>query len=143
MLLFIQCDHCPTHRIARFQNILCYCLSIQGITLAGMFFEFQNILCYCLSRLRGRIFSGKLDFKTSYVIVYRIINNDFHFIIVISKHLMLLFIFKIQNLDVSIIWFQNILCYCLSGTGRKIPFPTFNFKTSYVIVYPEWTRMIL
>ena len=96
MLLFIQCDHCPTHRIARFQNILCYCLSIQGITLAGMFFEFQNILCYCLSRLRGRIFSGKLDFKTSYVIVYRISESILRAISKISKHLMLLFIPRIS-----------------------------------------------
>ena len=114
MLLFIQCDHCPTHRIARFQNILCYCLSIQGITLAGMFFEFQNILCYCLSRLRGRIFSGKLDFKTSYVIVYRYRSSKVGSCDIISKHLMLLFIIIDIKSSIAPIIFQNILCYCLS-----------------------------
>ena len=49
MLLFIGIFRPVPGDPEEFQNISCYCLSIQGITLTGMFFEFQNISCYCLS----------------------------------------------------------------------------------------------
>ena len=151
MLLFIQCDHCPTHRIARFQNILCYCLSIQGITLAGMFFEFQNILCYCLSRLRGRIFSGKLDFKTSYVIVYRPGAKDVEKEVSFQNILCYCLSDGTVVIDTEIDTFQNILCYCLSLAFPRFlvsPLPFFPLYFLYFSIFYQptplsWTALLI
>ena len=62
-----------------------------------------------------------VDFKTSYVTVYLKKNCDFVFFNQISKHRMLLFIVCRESLEMSI-W---------------------NFKTSYVTVYPPAERAVL
>ena len=80
-----------------FQNILCYCLSVAKSVHEPPFLKFQNILCYCLSYIR-------------------FIQKE---LIYISKHLMLLFIFKASCNSQHFSAFQNILCYCLSSFSSR------------------------
>ena len=54
----------------------------------------------------------------------------------ISKHLMLLFIFQRAQQMAQGKRFQNISCYCLSRLKQDDKDYIQNFKTSHVIVYP-------
>ena len=54
------------------------------------------------------------NFKTSHVIVYQDRLNWQHVTLIISKHLMLLFINVPSAKGGHVIIFQNISCYCLS-----------------------------
>ena len=92
MLLFIGRGLHGDCLVFEFQNILCYCLSVAKSVHEPPFLKFQNILCYCLSYIR-------------------FIQKE---LIYISKHLMLLFIFKASCNSQHFSAFQNILCYCLS-----------------------------
>ena len=58
----------------------------------------------------------------------------------ISKHLMLLFIWEGTGNPAFGSSFQNISCYCLSAVNRDLFHPQSHFKTSHVIVYPVLAR---
>ena len=75
----------------KFQNIVCYCLSVNPLKAASVP-VFQNIVCYCLSsrHVTGQILQR--NFKTSYVTVYQ----------------------SLQSCFAESESFQNIVCYCLS-----------------------------
>ena len=55
-----------------------------------------------------------VHFKTSHVIVYHIIVKTVGIVRIISKHLMLLFIYTTHCTIYNVFLFQNISCYCLS-----------------------------
>ena len=118
---------------------------------------FQNISCYCLSIQLPKKRHRNGHFKTSHVIVYLRPGTAFQNVQDISKHLMLLFIFfglsslpppiafqniscyclslsafSSTNADAS---FQNISCYCLSHNPFQESVSVSDFKTSHVIVY--------
>ena len=117
MLLFIPSAYTLRTRINRFQNIVCYCLSFT--------IDFPRL--------------SDINFKTSYVTVYRPMLPRKHpfsliskhrmllFIIthkisvtqktIISKHRMLLFILNLSVCRCSSLTFQNIVCYCLSSAA--------------------------
>ena len=98
---------------ARFQNILCYCLSAMDALGISVTNSFQNILCYCLSKVLSFIQKVVLDFKTSYVIVYQV-KDQF-------------------DLDAPLS-FQNILCYCLSCIGfQELPCAQFQNILCYCL----------
>ena len=97
MLLFIGRGLHGDCLVFEFQNILCYCLSVAKSVHEPPFLKFQNILCYCLSYIR-------------------FIQKE---LIYISKHLMLLFIFKASCNSQHFSAFQNILCYCLSSFSSR------------------------
>ena len=136
MLLFIEYQLESGKYLPKFQNIVCYCLSLKSKLNLFTFKGFQNIVCYCLSFSNGNnhllqkiskhrmlLFissnafcsSCNSDFKTSYVTVYHAFTKAF---VVISS-------------------FQNIVCYCLSKTSEELSLITMNFKTSYVTVYQK------
>ena len=135
MLLFIEYQLESGKYLPKFQNIVCYCLSLKSKLNLFTFKGFQNIVCYCLSTAGSTNVFPFDDFKTSYVTVYQW--GDLRP--------------NIPNV------FQNIVCYCLSfpNIDRKINSQiskhrmllfiavkhvrlwtnTGNFKTSYVTVY--------
>ena len=114
MLLFICSKRlCTVYQLA-FQNIVCYCLSNPCLIERCHVTKFQNIVCYCLSRLDAHSVC----------------------ILVISKHRMLLFILYKSTAKISKITFQNIVCYCLSYSILLCLYNSFDFKKSYVTVYP-------
>ena len=82
-------DSCCT---SVFQNISCYCLSVAEQQLEQKRQAFQNISCYCLSDIFIPFSSAAFYFKTSHVIVYRLLKRAD----------------RVQEV------FQNISCYCLS-----------------------------
>ena len=98
--------------VSTFQNISCYCLSVEypADVRAGVLF--QNISCYCLS-LNATACEVWTDFKTSHVVVYQKRRECDIDSVRISKHLMLLFITK-PFIKIELCWY---------------------FKTSHVIVY--------
>ncbi len=76
--------------------------------------KFQNIVCYCLSQSVVITSRKRTDFKTSYVTVYRGRLIGSLSSLKISKHRMLLFILESARVTASFDQFQNIVCYCLS-----------------------------
>ena len=117
MLLFIFVKYSADRTENKFQNISCYCLSIAVYFFGTGFPVFQNISCYCLS-LMGVSYPGIIgNFKTSHVIVYPSVPTIFAPVLLISKHLMLLFIQSNRIPVQTLRKFQNISCYCLSQSG--------------------------
>ena len=100
---------------AVFQNILCWSLSCSLKNGNTFSIGFQNILCWSLSSIRKKSYTGKTDFKTSYVEVYPCTD----------------YVTKIVT------EFQNILCWSLSGENSWLNAIYFYFKTSYVEVYRD------
>ena len=95
MLLFIFFDRYIVFRYQNFKtsHVIVY-RGIMSIDLQNAIF--QNISCYCLS-LEKKTFRGThRNFKTSHVIVYPFICNYINSNKEISKHLMLLFIPRIS-----------------------------------------------
>ena len=92
MLLFIAVSSFGTSFPVEFQYISCYCLSPPDHALAYLYASFQYISCYCLS-CNPRLFLQNL---------------------MISIHLMLLFIFAASDRCFINKLFQYISCYCLS-----------------------------
>ena len=77
-----------------FQNISCYCLSVVNLIALPLQELFQNISCYCLSnynRSRNNTICIFQNISCYCLSVFIFFNN---FCIVISKHLMLLFILE-------------------------------------------------
>ena len=118
--------------------------------------SFQNISCYCLTQLESERWEDEHISKhlmllfndTMYRPVYSHIYISKHLMLLfnnyaivhffqnnnISKHLMLLF-----NLDILKTFndpdlFQNISCYCLTGSMIAVAIGLLYFKTSHVIV---------
>ena len=94
-----------------FQYISCYCLSTSADTVA-ITIGFQYISCYCLSIINC--------------------NCDAKFIL-ISIHLMLLFIEFSRAQKNLIPEFQYISCYCLSVIGNAAGFNVYIFQ--YISCY--------
>ena len=96
-----------------FQNILCYCLSIceQWCKFCKKISKHLMLLFISLCAWRTKI---QTYFKTSYVIVYQSSVITWRRQWIISKHLMLLFIYFQGKELITLSEFQNILCYCLS-----------------------------
>ena len=59
----------PVLATAKFQNISCYCLTLNGAERAIELNRFQNISCYCLTDVARCVGIHLNDFKTSHVIV--------------------------------------------------------------------------
>ena len=98
--------------------------------------KFQNILCYCLSSFAGILTCRPYNFKTSYVIVYRIRHSCSDFSHSLFQNILCYCLS--QQFDFAICYqleFQNILCYCLSACKALKWRGWADFKTSYVIVY--------
>ena len=124
--------------------------------------RFQNILCWSLSNTFRVPDRQILHFKTSYVEVYRVFRSRsisnyiiskhlmLKFINVlwtfvgllkkISKHLMLKFIALLERVLSPDSPFQNILCWSLSICCPSTKIRINDFKTSYVEVYPTFSR---
>ena len=101
MLLFIIKKYVELLDQYKFQYISCYCLSSVRFAISRQITLFQYISCYCLSQH-----------------TYRICPN-----MIISIHLMLLFIFKRFLNVLKVSGFQYISCYCLSSfTKLSIPY---------------------
>ena len=105
---------------------------------------FQNISCYCLSTKYDWLFLPSEDFKTSHVIVYQ--ESRFFFLcsLVISKHLMLLFIMITPSLTLISLLFQNISCYCLSLAFPRFlvsPLPFFPLYFLYFSIFYQPTPL--
>ena len=76
----------------KFQNISCYCLSDGDATRALMTQKFQNISCYCLSAVKKREVNVTSIFQNISCYCLSCWFFCFTSFILISKHLMLLFI---------------------------------------------------
>ena len=111
MLLFITRKPSLTGYVIAFQYISCYCLSTSADTVA-ITIGFQYISCYCLSIINC--------------------NCDAKFIL-ISIHLMLLFIEFSRAQKNLIPEFQYISCYCLSVIGNAAGFNVYIFQ--YISCY--------
>ena len=79
--------------------------------------SFQNIVCYCLSLQYLHLQVLLPNFKTSYVTVYPCGKARATKRHKISKHRMLLFIIEFKVSTGQYTAFQNIVCYCLSTTN--------------------------
>ena len=79
-------------------------------------------------------------FKTSYVEVYRKYRRKYKLPEYISKHLMLKFIPGAVSITFDKSGFQNILCWSLSLYHFSFRINLNYFKTSYVEVYPTFSR---
>ena len=135
MLKFIATERCFPCLTARFQNILCWSLSSTAEAKKWKQAPFQNILCWSLSPMlsqpyRQSLISKHLMLKFIYTHVVKSFSD-----IPISKHLMLKFIPGTDCTCILSLKFQNILCWSLSKE-RNERRPNHNdFKTSYVEVY--------
>ena len=77
---------------------------------------FQYISCYCLSCIEHKYNKMSDNFNTSHVTVYRRTPYIIVVTVIISIHLMLLFIVFIFSNCEPVGVFQYISCYCLSYT---------------------------
>ena len=78
---------------------------------------------------------SQLHFNTSHVTVYRELKSSYFTSLIISIHLMLLFIMSSDILLISYAAFQYISCYCLSIAILKLIWSLYYFNTSHVTVY--------
>ena len=76
------------------------------------------------------------DFKTSYVEVYLVPKFKYNNIGVISKHLMLKFIFTFASYVFINCYFKTSYVEVYHGKVHLLFIAQKNFKTSYVEVYP-------
>ena len=134
MLLFIIYTAVFRQLLWHFKTSHVIVYLLMGVLHSG-YIRFQNISCYCLSVLLSIRLPLHLYFKTSHVIVYQISVFCKMFLRLISKHLMLLFIFARSFRTYLFPRFQNISCYCLSTMYAVKKICIWNFKTSHVIVY--------
>ena len=98
---------------ATFQNIVCYCLSLTGFRICVMVINFKTSYVTVYRWLTLRKHQRNTNFKTSYVTVYR----------------------TLTAMTTFYLLFQNIVCYCLSANRSRSKQLRLNFKTSYVTVY--------
>ena len=172
MLLFIFFDRFIVFRYQNFKtsHVIVY-RGIMSIDLQNAIF--QNISCYCLS-LEKKTFRGThRNFKTSHVIVYPIattlINNRYqyfktsHVIVYRSKRHWCTGRITFQNIscyclsvvDLQHIFivniFQNISCYCLSLAFPRFlvsPLPFFPLYFLYFSIFYQptplsWTALLI
>ena len=116
MLLFIGTAVSTVTKTVIFQNISCYCLSVDIESTETADTIFQNISCYCLSFFISIRYVKSLDFKTSHVIVYLLpaaqeIAEYWDFK---TSHVIVYQERSLCHLQIPIL-FQNISCYCLSS----------------------------
>ena len=132
MLLFIRCTALIVGELYRFQYITCYSLSIElaDKVLPKNRFNTSHVTLYLLME---RYLSSRTGFNTSHVTLYRLQirrpGNRKH----VSIHHMLLFIYGLEVVFTSVIWFQYITCYSLSDP-RSFPLfmaETFQYITCY------------
>ena len=96
---------------------------------------FQYISCYCLSEQNLHRRFRKWNFNTSHVTVYLYSRGKEQSGILISIHLMLLFISQILHNTGCPVKFQYISCYCLSVSDESELSDVSHFNTSHVTVY--------
>ena len=150
----------------QFQYISCYCLSPSigmskhiscisihlmllfiGTNLVKKFndMSFQYISCYCLSFTIASCYFFWIDFNTSHVTVYPISGFLNAMSIIISIHLMLLFIPLFHCALRYHYIFQYISCYCLSRPSEWYVYIWSRFQ--YISCYclsekkHEWERI--
>ena len=99
-------------------------------------YEFQYISCYCLSIGIPNVNKWSYNFNTSHVTVYQILVTSDEYALLISIHLMLLFIKQNEKLYDLLERFQYISCYCLSRSSMFAFLFSLHFNTSHVTVYP-------
>ena len=92
MLLFIRYGRCRDGIRPSFQYISCYSLSAHPWCLENVNWAFQYISCYSLSEVVLATPPFKLSFNTSHVTLYRFMFFQRLCDILVSIHLMLLFI---------------------------------------------------
>ena len=99
------------------------------------------MLKFIISQTAGREYAG-LDFKTSYVEVYHLRGCFSHFLRIISKHLMLKFIFDDLIVGKTYYYFKTSYVEVYQvPEGRFFDKVTY-FKTSYVEVYLNvWVKL--
>ena len=115
MLLFIYPPGLFFHALKSFQYISCYCLSEFRNILERTMLRFQYISCYCLSHTPSFLFLQGYNFNTSHVTVYLQHLPQVLLSMLISIHLMLLFIGFNKEGIMRLCKFQYISCYCLSN----------------------------
>ena len=102
--------------------------------------RFQNILCWSLSNTFRVPDRQILHFKTSYVEVYRVFRSRSISNYIISKHLMLKFINVLWTFVGLLKKISKHLMLKFIIIRLNISNVYFNFKTSYVEVYPTFSR---
>ena len=117
-----------------FQYIPCYGLSRRFYSFRKFYKLFQYIPCYGLSGKLRVDLTDHMDFNTSHVTVYPATKQFYIFIIIISIHPMLRFIFFRSSMIKIKVKFQYIPCYGLSNDFK--PFLSWHlssFPLFYVI----------
>ncbi len=103
----------------KFQYISCYSLSWYKTVYYPETITFQYISCYSLSPRKNSLSMG----------------------LVVSIHLMLLFIVLHVLKCSTLFWFQYISCYSLSTEMENFMLILFSFNTSHVTLYPSFYRL--
>ena len=135
MLLFIDIIGRKILPVNSFQNIVCYCLSLEVALSRHCIRNFKTsyVTVYLFFRIS---FNDSLsDFKTSYVTVYRCSLSTILSKSSISKHRMLLFITLQGGKRISHANFKTSYVTVYHIEGESWAFSRCNFKTSYVTVY--------
>ena len=101
-----------------FQYISCYSLSVMGSKNWTLWYLFQYISCYSLSAHRTEPQASRSSFNTSHVTLYQFKVVTYRRYLLVSIHLMLLFINLVHLLCTAELMFQYISCYSLSKSYR-------------------------
>ena len=151
MLLFIYCGFVEGVVQQIFQNISCYCLSMNIIRDLTKVNLFQNISCYCLSGTRTNAFHVSYEFQN--ISCYCLSGNVYEKIILPSyfktSHVIVYQLDESGKCAVSI--FQNISCYCLSLAFPRFlvsPLPFFPLYFLYFSIFYQptplsWTALLI
>ena len=120
---------------SKFQYISCYCLSVLYKRKKLGTTTFQYISCYCLSSCSSNRDINTSNFNTSHVTVYHLSSFPWYARLLISIHLMLLFIQLPSTLSdsSSVISIHLMLLFILCTFFHHPRF--LHFNTSHVTVY--------
>ena len=136
---FIRYHHRHHYHLQKFQNIVCYCLSlIRRVHRLIILISKHRMLLFIPMLLYSA--ASSVDFKTSYVTVYRKMANIRMFVCRISKHRMLLFIRTIWKMRCASTYFKTSYVIVYLSELIKIGRISWHFKTSYVTVYQYFQR---
>ena len=135
MLLFIGIDSLETLNEFLFQYISCYSLSRFAVIFKQDSYMFQYISCYSLSDRHQDLRIFHAGFNTSHVTLYQMLSSEKPCGMIVSIHLMLLFINGTQINQSPTISFQYISCYSLSHSEQCLSRSVSRFNTSHVTLY--------
>ena len=111
LFIFLCCKHC--FRFIRFNTSHVVIYPLTEILVGGAW-EFQYISCCYLSSTQLKTVTPKERFNTSHVVIYLENTNMLGDKNMVSIHLMLLFIGKLELEKISVKKFQYISCCYLS-----------------------------